>query len=99
GTSFILIVTLISILLFSIMPNLGYFMRLAYRILLIPVIGAISYEALKLSDRYKNSKIMKILVAPGLALQSLTTKEPDEKMIEVALQAVKEVDKLQKSQG
>ena len=99
GTSFILIVTLISILLFSIMPNLGYFMRLAYRILLIPVIGAISYEVLKLSDRYKNSKIMKILVAPGLALQSLTTKEPDEKMIEVALQAVKEVDRLQKSQG
>jgi uncharacterized protein YqhQ len=99
GTSFILIVTLISILLFSIMPNLGYFMRLAYRILLIPVIGAISYEVLKLSDRYKNSKIMKILVAPGLALQTLTTKEPDEKMIEVALQAVKEVDRLQKSQG
>ena len=98
GTSFILIVTLISILLFSIMPNLGYFMRLAYRILLIPVIGAISYEVLKLSDRYKNSKIMKILVAPGLALQSLTTKEPDEKMIEVALQAVKEVERLQKSQ-
>ncbi len=42
---------------------------------------------------------MKILVAPGLALQSLTTKEPDEKMIEVALQAVKEVDRLQKLQG
>ena len=99
GTSFILIVTLISILLFSIMPNLGYFMRLAYRVLLIPVIGAISYEVLKLSDRYKNSKIMKVLVAPGLGLQYLTTREPEEKMIAVALKAVEEVDRLQKSQG
>lgn len=89
GTSFILIVALISILLFSIMPNLGFIIRMAYRVLLIPVIGSISYEVLKLSDRYKNSKIMQILIAPGLGLQYLTTKKPDEKMIEVALEAVK----------
>jgi uncharacterized protein YqhQ len=94
GTSFILIVALISILFFSIMPDLGFFMRLAYRILLIPVIGAVSYEILKLSDRYKKSKIMTVLVAPGLGLQYLTTKKPDEKMIEVALEAVKKVNDL-----
>jgi uncharacterized protein YqhQ len=94
GTSFIFIVALISILIFSIMPNLGYSMRLAYRILLIPVIGAVSYEVLKLSDRYKKSKIMKVLVAPGLGLQYLTTRKPDEKMIEVALEAVKKVNSL-----
>ncbi len=97
GTSFILIVTLISIPLFSIMPDLGFFMRLAYRVLLIPVIGAISYELLKLSDRYKKSKIVKVLVAPGLGLQYLTTRKPDEKMIEVALEAVKEVNRLRKT--
>jgi len=97
GTSFLLIVTLISILFFSIMPNVGYFMRLAYRVLLIPVIGAVSYEVLKLSDRYKNSKVMKVLVAPGLGLQYLTTRKPDEKMIAVALKAVKEVNTLEKS--
>jgi len=97
GTSFLLIVTLISILLFSIMPNLGFFMRLAYRVLLIPVIGAVSYEVLKLSDRYKNSVVMKVLVAPGLGLQCLTTRKPDEKMIAVALEAVKEVNRLEKS--
>ena len=97
GTSFILIVALISILFFSIMPNLGFFMRLAYRVLLIPVIGAISYELLKLSDRYKKSKIVKVLVAPGLGLQYLTTRKPDEKMIEVALEAVKEVNRLGKT--
>jgi len=97
GTSFLLIVTLISIVLFSIMPNLGFLMRLAYRVLLIPVIGAVSYEVLKLSDRYKNSVVMKVLVAPGLGLQCLTTRKPDEKMIAVALEAVKEVNRLEKS--
>jgi uncharacterized protein YqhQ len=94
GTSFIFIVALISILFFSIMPDSGFFMKLAYRILLIPVIGAVSYEVLKLSDRYKKSKIMKILLAPGLGLQYLTTRKPDEKMIEVALEAVKKVNSL-----
>lgn len=94
GTSFIFIVTLISIVLFSIMPNLGFFTNIAYRVLLIPVIGAISYEALKLSDRYKNSRVMKILVAPGLGLQYFTTRKPDESMIEVALKALKEVNRL-----
>jgi uncharacterized protein YqhQ len=94
GTSFILIVALISILFFSVLPDSGFYMRLAYRILLIPVIGAVSYEVLKLSDRYKNSAVMKVLVAPGLALQYLTTRKPDEEMIEVALEAVKKVNGL-----
>jgi uncharacterized protein YqhQ len=94
GTSFIFIVALISILFFSIMPDSGFFMRLTYRVLLIPVIAAVSYEVLKLSDRYKKSKIMKVLLAPGLGLQYLTTRKPDEKMIEVALEAVKKVNSL-----
>jgi len=94
GTSFLFIVALISILFFSIMPDLGFAMRLAYRILLIPVIAAVSYEVLKLSDRYKKSRIMKALLAPGLGLQYLTTRKPDEKMIEVALEAVKKVNSL-----
>jgi uncharacterized protein YqhQ len=94
GTSFIFIVLLVSILLFSIMPELGFALKLAYRLLLIPVIGAISYELLKLSDRYKNSAIMKILTIPGLAIQRLTTREPDEDMMEVAVKAVEEVRRL-----
>lgn len=99
GTSFLLIVTLISILFFWIIPDLGFFIRLAYRVILIPAIAAVSYEVLRLSDRYKRSRIMKVLVAPGLGLQYLTTREPDEKMIAVALKAVDEVNRLQKSQG
>ena len=96
GTSFLLIVTLISILFFSLMPSSTYFVRLAYRIVLIPVISAVSYELLKLSDKYRNSRIMRVLVAPGLALQHLTTRQPDDEMIEVAIKAVKEVERLQK---
>ena len=91
GTSFIFIVVIVSILLFSIMPDLGFVAKLAYRVLLIPVIGAISYELLKLSGRYKDSIIMRILTMPGLAFQRLTTREPDDDMIEVAVKAVKEV--------
>jgi uncharacterized protein YqhQ len=98
GTSFLLIVMVISILLFSLMPNLGYWVRLAYRILLIPVIASVSYELLRLSDRYKDSRIMKVLTAPGLALQRLTTRPPDDKMLAVALKAVKEVVDLQKTE-
>jgi uncharacterized protein YqhQ len=97
GTSFLLIVTLISILFFSLMPRADYVVRLSYRIILIPVISAVSYEILKLSDRYRDSRIMKVLVAPGLALQHLTTRQPDDDMIEVAIKAVKEVERLQKS--
>ena len=89
GTSFLFIVLLVSILLFSVMPDLGFFARLAYRVILIPVLGAVSYEILKFSDRHRNSRIMRILVAPGLAFQRLTTREPDDDMISVALEAVK----------
>jgi uncharacterized protein YqhQ len=94
GTSFIFIVVIVSILLFSIMPDLGFFVRLAYRVLLIPVIGAVSYELLKLSGRYKDSIVMRVLTLPGLAFQRLTTREPDDDMMEVAIRAVEEVSRL-----
>lgn len=91
GTSFLFIVLIISIVLFSLVPSSDYFIRLGYRILLIPVISSISYELLKLSGKYRNSIIMKIFTAPGLAFQLLTTKEPNDDMLEVSVQALKEV--------
>jgi len=97
GTSFILIVTLISILFFSILPSADYLVRLSYRVVLIPVISSVSYELLKLSDRYRDSRIMRVLVAPGLALQHLTTRQPEDEMIEVAIKAVKDVESLQRA--
>jgi uncharacterized protein YqhQ len=94
GTSFLFIVLIISIVIFTLMPNLGFAINFAYRILLIPVIAGISYELLRLSGKYKDSPITKVLVAPGLAFQHLTTKEPSEDMLEVSIKAVTEVNKL-----
>ncbi len=94
GTSFIFIIVIVSIILFSIMPNFGFAARLAYRILLIPVIAGISYELLRLSGKYRNSIVMKILSAPGVGFQLLTTKEPSDDMLEVSIKAVQEVIKL-----
>ncbi len=94
GTSFLFIVLIISIILFTILPYLGFTINLAYRLLLIPVIAGISYELLRLSGKYKDSTITKILISPGLAFQRLTTKEPSDDMLEVSINAVVEVNKL-----
>ena len=94
GTSFLFIVLIVSIVLFSIAPISDFYFRIAYRIALIPVIAGISYELLRLSGRYKDSPITKILVAPGLAFQRLTTKEPTDDMLEVSIKAVTETTKL-----
>ncbi len=94
GTSFLFIVVIISILLFSILPRSTFAMRVAYRLILIPVLGAISYEVLKLSAKYRDSPIMKLVIVPGLVMQRLTTQEPDPDMIEVAVRALDEVKRL-----
>jgi uncharacterized protein YqhQ len=94
GTSFLFIVLIISIVLFTIMPNLGFTVNLSYRLLLIPVIAGISYELLRLSAKYKDSPVTKVLIAPGLAFQHLTTREPTDDMLEVSIKAVTEVNKL-----
>jgi uncharacterized protein YqhQ len=94
GTSFLFIVVIISILIFSILPRSTFAMRIAYRLVLIPVLGAISYEILKLSAKYRDSPIMQLVIAPGLAMQRLTTQEPEPDMIEVAVRALEEVKRL-----
>ena len=87
GTSFLFFVLAISIMLIQVESPL---MRVIVRIALIPVIAGISYEVLKLAGRSENP-IINLLSRPGLAIQKLTTKEPDDSMIEVAIQAVEAV--------
>jgi len=94
GTSFLFIILVVSIVLFSIMPNLDFASKIVYRLLLIPVIAGISYELLRLSGKYRNSPVLKVLIAPGLGFQLLTTKEPSDDMLEVSIKAVQEVTKL-----
>ena len=97
GTSFVLQVMLIAILLFSIMDTivlqfideLTLPIRLATHIPFIPVLGGISYEFLKYSAKHSGTALGKMFVAPGLWLQKITTEEPDDSMMEVSLAALK----------
>jgi uncharacterized protein YqhQ len=94
GTSFLLMVLLISIVLFAplhfnfIEGPLAYVARLGSRLLLIPVVAGISYEFLRFSAKHQANPVVKVLIAPGLALQRLTTREPDESMLQCAIAAL-----------
>lgn len=90
GTSFLIIVMMISILFFMVIRVDGIWMKAASRILLIPVIAGVSYEFLRLAGRSDNP-LVNLLSKPGLWMQNMTTKEPDDDMIEVAIAAVEAV--------
>lgn len=90
GTSFLLIVMLISILFFMFIRVESPVLRLAFRLLLIPVIAGVSYEFIRLAGRSDNW-FVNLLSKPGLLMQGLTTKEPDDDMIEVGIASVEAV--------
>ena len=98
GTSFIMIVVLIGILLFAVADSLfpmvfghmqNYLERLATHLLLLPLVAGGSYELLKLSGKFRNNRVVRFLTAPGLWIQHITTAEPDDDMLEVALCALR----------
>ena len=91
GTSFILIVLVVSIIVFSLLHSDFWYVNLLARVLLIPVIAAVSYEILKFSAKYEKNIFMKLIIFPGLLLQRISTKEPSKKQIEVAIKSLKEV--------
>ncbi len=95
GTSFLLYVVVISVFIMTLINAQTFFYRFVVRILMLPIIAGISYEVLKLIGR-SESKALGFLAKPGLMLQKLTTKEPDEQQIEVALEALKCVLKEEK---
>ncbi len=88
GTSFLLFVLVISIILFIPLQFDTWWLRLLSRLLLIPVIAGISYEVLRFSTKYQHYTLMKVLIAPGLAMQKLTTREPDLEMLQVSIAAL-----------
>ena len=90
GIEMFLIVMVISILFFMVIRVDTIWLRIVSRIVLIPVIAGVSYEVLRLAGT-SNSKIMDIVSRPGMWMQGLTTKEPDDSMIEVAIVAVEAV--------
>ncbi|UFS72449.1 DUF1385 domain-containing protein [Geomonas sp. RF6] len=91
GTSFLLIVMLVSILIFSLIPKLWpFYMKGGVRVLLLPIIAGVSYEVLKWTAKHDGHPLVKLAIAPGLALQRLTTREPDDSQIEVAIRSMNE---------
>lgn len=90
GTSFLLIVMIISIIFFSFLKWETVWQRMLYRLLLLPVVAGVSYEIIKFAGK-SDSKLVKWLTSPGLALQFLTTREPDDSQLEVAIAALKSV--------
>jgi uncharacterized protein YqhQ len=91
GTSFLLIVLVVSILFFAPFNLQNILLRLASRILLIPVIAGVAYEFVRFSAAHQSHPVVRLLTWPGLLLQRLTTREPDESMLEVAIAALKPV--------
>jgi uncharacterized protein YqhQ len=91
GTAFLLEVVAISVVLFALLGTPDLWLRILSRILLIPVIAGIAYELLRLGGKYPNSTLMKVIVAPGLLLQALTTRYPDTPQMEVAIASMEEL--------
>ena len=91
GTSFILMVFVVSIIAHALIGWPAWHWRILSRLAFLPVIAGISYEIVRWSGRWPDSRVVAVLVAPGLWLQRMTTREPSEDQIEVAAQAMKEV--------
>ena len=91
GTSFLLIVIIVSIFVFSLVNPEGFIPKLLSRIVLFPVIAGVSYELLRFGAKFEKNTFMRLLVFPGLLLQRITTKEPDAGQIAVAVAALKAV--------
>lgn len=91
GTSFLLIVMLVSIVVFSLIPKLWpFYFKAGSRVVLLPIIAGLSYEVLKWTAKHDSHPLVKMVIAPGLCLQRLTTREPDDHQIEVAIRSMNE---------
>jgi uncharacterized protein YqhQ len=91
GTSFLMFVMAISILVFSLIPSSAMFaIKFGARVVLIPLIAGLAYEVIRFSARHLKNPVCKVLVRPGMWLQRITTKEPDDKQLEIAIIALRE---------
>lgn len=95
GTSFLMVVMLVSIILFSVVRFDSLLFNFLVRIVLIPVVAGLSYEIIRLSARKESGAFFKMITRPGVWLQNVTTKEPDDLQLEVAIEALKESLKLE----
>lgn len=97
GTAFLFIVLIIAIFVFALVGRPTLWIRILSRIALIPVIAVISYEIMKFGAGHINNKIVRVLLSPGLMLQAITTREPDDSQLEAAISALNEVIEIDKA--
>jgi hypothetical protein len=95
GTSFLMVVMLVAILLFSVIKFDSLLLNFLIRLALIPVVAGLSYEIIRLSARKEGGWFFKFITKPGVWLQNITTQEPDDQQLEVAIEALKESLKLE----
>ena len=95
GTSFLMVVMLVAIVLFSLIKFDSLLLNFLVRIVLMPVVAGLSYEIIRLSAKKESSWFFKIMTLPGVWLQNITTQEPDDQQLEVAIEALKESLKLE----
>jgi uncharacterized protein YqhQ len=91
GTSFLLVVMVTAIVVFSLLGRPDFMQRVLYKLMLMPVIAGISYEVIRFTGKYRNWKWVQVLSWPGLMLQKITTREPTDDQIEIAIVAMKKV--------
>ena len=96
GTAFLLTVMVVAIVVFTLIPREPMWLLYGSRVVLIPVIASISYEFIRLTGRYQRVPIFRALSIPNLMLQSLTTKQPDDGQIEIAVAAMEATIKADK---
>ena len=99
GTSFMLVVMVIALVVYAFLPVDNFLMKLALRIALLPLIAGLSYELIRFAAKRQDSVLMKALTAPGLWLQRITTKQPDDTQAAVAIHALEGAMNLEKEQG
>jgi uncharacterized protein YqhQ len=97
GTAFLFIVLIVAIFVFALVGQPTLWIRILSRIALIPVIAVISYEIMKFGAGHTKNPIVRILLAPGLMLQAITTREPDDSQLEAAISALNEVIEIDKT--
>jgi len=97
GTAFLFLVLVVAIFVFALVGQPSLWIRILSRIALIPVIAVISYEIMKFGASHSRNPVVRVLLAPGLLLQAMTTREPDDSQIEAAISALNEVIEIDKA--
>jgi uncharacterized protein YqhQ len=95
GTSFLLIVMVVSIMVFAFVGRPAWYLLILSRVILIPLIAGVSYELIRLAGRFETNRVVRAIMLPGLMLQWMTTKRPDDSQVEVAIAALQRIIELE----